>query len=72
MFSKRLAASRSPGGSPRWPRQSPDYAFGHCEAPDRVDPGSRTLAAMRDALLPKLISGEIRIKDAEQITARLV
>ena len=27
---------------------------------------SRTLAALRDALLPKLISGEIRIKDAER------
>jgi type I restriction enzyme S subunit len=32
---------------------------------------SRTLAALRDALLPKLISGEIRIKDAERIAARL-
>jgi len=27
---------------------------------------SRTLAAIRDALLPKLISGEIRVKDAER------
>jgi type I restriction enzyme S subunit len=27
---------------------------------------SRTLAAIRDALLPKLISGEIRVKDAEK------
>jgi type I restriction enzyme S subunit len=27
---------------------------------------SRTLAALRDALLPKLISGEIRVKDAER------
>lgn len=26
---------------------------------------SRTLAALRDALLPKLISGQIRVKDAE-------
>jgi type I restriction enzyme S subunit len=26
----------------------------------------RTLAALRDALLPKLISGEIRVKDAER------
>ena len=25
---------------------------------------SRTLAALRDALLPKLISGELRVKDA--------
>jgi restriction endonuclease S subunit len=28
--------------------------------------GSRTLAALRDALLPKLISGELRVKDAER------
>jgi type I restriction enzyme S subunit len=27
---------------------------------------SHTLAALRDALLPKLISGEIRVKDAER------
>jgi type I restriction enzyme S subunit len=31
---------------------------------------SLTLAALRDALLPKLISGELRIPDAERITAR--
>jgi type I restriction enzyme, S subunit len=27
---------------------------------------SRILAALRDLLLPKLMSGEIRLKDAEQ------
>jgi len=27
---------------------------------------SRTLAAVRDTLLPKLISGEIRVRDAER------
>jgi len=27
---------------------------------------SRTLAAVRDALLPRLIRGEIRVKDAER------
>jgi len=27
---------------------------------------SRTLTALRDTLLPKLISGEIRVKDAER------
>jgi type I restriction enzyme S subunit len=27
---------------------------------------SRTLAAIRNALLPKLLSGEIRVKDAER------
>jgi type I restriction enzyme S subunit len=29
---------------------------------------SRTLTALRDALLPKLISGELRVKDAERVT----
>lgn len=35
----------------------------------KVDPNndqSHTLAAIRDALLPKLLSGEIRVKDAEK------
>ena len=27
---------------------------------------SRTLAALRDALLPKLLSGEVRVEDAEK------
>ncbi len=31
---------------------------------------SRTLAALRDALLPKLISGELRVKDASIVLAR--
>ena len=31
------------------------------------DEQSLTLAALRDTLLPKLISGELRIKDAESI-----
>ena len=30
---------------------------------------SRTLAALRDTLLPKLISGELRVKDAERFAA---
>jgi type I restriction enzyme S subunit len=30
------------------------------------DQESRTLADLRDALLPKLISGELRVKDAER------
>ena len=33
---------------------------------------SRTLAAIRDALLPKLLSGEIRIKDAEKFMEGIV
>ena len=46
---------------------------------ERVRPGvdriiaaiheSRTLAALRDALLPRLISGELRVKDAERFVA---
>jgi type I restriction enzyme S subunit len=33
---------------------------------ERAERESRTLAALRDALLPKLIRGEIRVKDAER------
>lgn len=33
---------------------------------DALQNESRTLAAIRDALLPKLLSGEIRVKDAER------
>lgn len=33
---------------------------------------SRTLAALRDTLLPKLISGELQVKDAERIMKRAV
>jgi type I restriction enzyme S subunit len=33
---------------------------------------SRTLAAMRDALLPKLLSGAVRVRDAEtMVEARI-
>jgi len=31
---------------------------------------SRTLAALRDTLLPKLISGEVRVKDAERLVEK--
>jgi len=33
---------------------------------------SQTLAAIRDALLPKLLSGEFRVKDAEKFIGRIV
>ncbi|WP_028490831.1 restriction endonuclease subunit S [Thermus islandicus] len=33
---------------------------------DQATDESRTLAALRDALLPKLISGELRVRDAER------
>jgi len=32
---------------------------------------SRTLAALRDTLLPKLISGELRVRDAEKLAGRV-
>jgi type I restriction enzyme S subunit len=37
---------------------------------DENNAESRTLAALRDALLPKLISGELRVKDAEKFIGR--
>lgn len=33
---------------------------------------SRTLAALRDALLPKLLSGELRIRNAERFVGQVV
>ena len=33
---------------------------------------NNTLAALRDALLPKLISGELRVPDAERIVGRCI
>ncbi|WP_144328054.1 restriction endonuclease subunit S [Tepidimonas charontis] len=33
---------------------------------------SRTLAALRDTLLPKLISGELRVRDAETFLERVM
>ena len=37
---------------------------------DVIESENSTLAALRDALLPKLISGELRVPDAEQIVGR--
>jgi type I restriction enzyme S subunit len=37
---------------------------------DEVESESRTLAALRDTLLPKLISGELRVKDAQRFLER--
>jgi len=39
---------------------------------DKRERESRILAALRDALLPKLISGELRVPDAERIVGRCV
>lgn len=33
---------------------------------------NRSLAVMRDALLPKLVTGEVRVPDAERIVGRCV
>ena len=33
---------------------------------------SRTLAGLRDALLPKLMSGELRVPDSERLVGRVV
>lgn len=64
-----------------YPVPSPDVdssifqLFGRLVSPffDRIEEGmaqSRSLAALRDTLLPKLISGEVRVADAERILAR--
>jgi type I restriction enzyme S subunit len=52
-------------------------AFEYCVGPalERIRASlreSRTLAALRDRLLPKLISGELRIEDAEKFIERAV
>ena len=42
---------------------------------DRVESNeveSRTLATLRDTLLPKLISGELRVRDAKEITEEVI
>ena len=33
---------------------------------------SRNLAALRDALLPRLVSGEVRVKDAEKFVGEML
>ena len=37
-----------------------------------MDAAEYTLAALRDTLLPKLISGELRVPDAERFVGRCV
>lgn len=60
------------------PTNSPVFtAFGQAVNPlfERIRSGmeqSRTLAALRDVLLPELISGELRVPDAERIVGRCV
>jgi type I restriction enzyme, R subunit len=57
-------------------RSDPNYGDGMlegrlCQALVRLNP-DQPLAALRDTLLPRLISGELRIKDAERIVGRVV
>ena len=39
---------------------------------ERVGAESRTLSALRDALLPKLVSGELRVAEAERVVGKHV
>ena len=48
-------------------KHGPEIAPGELSA-DRVESG--TLAASRDALLPKLLSGDVLVKDREQSLER--
>ncbi|WP_170265766.1 restriction endonuclease subunit S [Thiohalocapsa marina] len=43
---------------------------GWVDAVEKNKQESKTLAQLRDTLLPKLISGELRINDAEQFLER--
>ena len=59
-----------------WPGESALRKFGERVEPmlDRATAASaenRALAAIREALLPKLVSGEIRITDAERVVAEV-
>jgi type I restriction enzyme S subunit len=60
----------------------PRFAASHAEVGNRIETflnrkalcirESRTLTALRDALLPKLLSGGLRMPDAERIVGRCV
>ncbi len=59
------------------PSQQCAECFAHlagplCEKSTKNLAESRTLAAIRDTLLPKLISGEIRVKEAERFISEVV
>ncbi len=48
------------------------FAVAELRRQKECDDESRTLAALRDTLLPKLISGELRVKDAERFVEGVV
>ena len=43
------------------------YAGAFLSRREQLDAESRTLAGLRDTLLPKLVSGEVRVQDAEKL-----
>ena len=47
-------------------------AHAHSRRVNRGNDETRTLAAVRDTLLPKLISGELHIKDADKFIGRAI
>jgi type I restriction enzyme S subunit len=48
------------------------FSHGLYKRVDEAVAESRTLAALRDTLLPKLISGEMRVKNIEEMIGRIV
>jgi hypothetical protein len=59
----------------RWKRDSHRREALHgasARSTDPKQPRSRTLAAIRITLLPTLLSGEIRVKDAERLVEAVV
>lgn len=55
----------------RMPREIDQCFFPLFESLWKREVQSRTLAALRDTLLPKLISGELRVKDAQKLIGRV-
>ena len=47
------------------------FADGMSRRANQSGEENRALTALRDTLLPKLISGELRVKDAERIAANV-
>lgn len=48
-----------------------DYAFRKLIRPEGATLEARNLATLRETLLPKLISGELRLKDAGKFLGRV-
>ena len=67
-----LSDARLPVPSPELLRAMDAIIQPIVESMWRREVQSRTLAALRDTLLPKLISGERRVKDADKFIGRVV